>query len=128
MKVIATESAPKAIGPYSQAIVIEGSMSNLVFVSGQIPIDPATGNLVEGPIAEQTKRVMTNLAAILEAAGASLSKVVKTTVYLKDMGDFADMNEVYGSHFPDHKPARATVQVAKLPRDVGVEIDCIAVL
>ncbi|MCC7532208.1 MAG: RidA family protein [Candidatus Melainabacteria bacterium] len=124
MKVIATESAPKAIGPYSQAIASTG----MVFVSGQIPIDPVTGNLVEGPIADQTKRVMTNLAAILEAAGSSLSQVVKTTVYLKDMGDFAEMNEVYGSHFPDHKPARATVQVAKLPRDVGVEIDCIAVL
>lgn len=124
MKVVATESAPKAIGPYSQAIV----MNNMVFVSGQIPINPATGNLVDGPIADQTRQVMSNLAAILEAAGASLEKVVKTTVYLKDMGDFQEMNEVYGSHFPDHKPARATVQVAKLPRDVGVEIDCIAVL
>ncbi|MBA3992863.1 MAG: reactive intermediate/imine deaminase [Cyanobacteria bacterium DS2.3.42] len=124
MKVVATDSAPKAIGPYSQAIVMNG----MVFVSGQIPIDPATGNLIDGPIADQTKRVMTNLAAILEAAGASLAKVVKTTVYLKDMGDFAEMNEVYGNHFPDHKPARATVQVAKLPRDVGVEIDCIAFL
>ncbi|MBA3857525.1 MAG: deaminase [Cyanobacteria bacterium PR.3.49] len=124
MKVVATESAPKAIGPYSQAIV----MNNMVFVSGQIPINPATGNLVEGPIADQTRQVMSNLSAILEAAGASLDKVVKTTVYLKDMGDFQEMNEVYGGHFPDHKPARATVQVAKLPRDVGVEIDCIAVL
>ena len=124
MKVVATDSAPKAIGPYSQAIAANG----MVFVSGQIPIDPATGNLVEGPIADQTKRVMTNLAAILEAAGASFSKVVKTTVYLKDMGDFVEMNEAYGSYFPDHKPARATVQVAKLPRDVSVEIDCIAVL
>lgn len=128
MKVVATDSAPKAIGPYSQAIVIESKLEKLIFVSGQIPIDPATGNLVEGPIADQTKQVMSNLAAILEAAGANLSKVVKTTVYLKDMGDFADMNEVYGSHFPDHKPARATVQVARLPRDVGVEIDCIAVI
>jgi len=124
MKVVATESAPKAIGPYSQAIVTNG----MVFVSGQIPINPANGNLVEGPIAEQTRQVMSNLSAILEAAGAGLDKVVKTTVYLKDMGDFQEMNEVYGSHFPDHKPARATVQVAKLPRDVGVEIDCIAVL
>jgi 2-iminobutanoate/2-iminopropanoate deaminase len=100
----------------------------MVFVSGQIPIDPATGNLVQGPIADQTKQVMSNLSAILESAGADFSKVVKTTVYLKDMGDFAEMNEVYGNHFPDHKPARATVQVAKLPRDVSVEIDCIAVL
>jgi len=124
MKVVATESAPKAIGPYSQAIVANG----MVFVSGQIPINPQTGNLVEGPIAQQTEQVISNLAAILEAAGASLAKVVKTTVYLKDMGDFQAMNEVYGSHFPEHKPARATVQVARLPRDVGVEIDCIAVL
>lgn len=124
MKVVATDSAPKAIGPYSQAIVMNG----MVFVSGQIPIDPATGNLVEGPIADQTKQVMSNLSAILEAAGAGFARVVKTTVYLKDMGDFVEMNDVYGSYFPDHKPARATVQVAKLPRDVGVEIDCIAVL
>jgi 2-iminobutanoate/2-iminopropanoate deaminase len=124
MKVVATDTAPKAIGPYSQAIVANG----MVFVSGQIPIDPASGNLVEGSITDQTKQVMSNLAAILDAAGADFSKVVKTTVYLKDMGDFTDMNEVYGSHFPDHKPARATVQVAKLPRDVAVEIDCIAVL
>ncbi|PZM85523.1 MAG: hypothetical protein DKT66_03150 [Candidatus Melainabacteria bacterium] len=124
MKVVATDTAPKAIGPYSQAIVANG----MVFVSGQIPIDPASGNLVEGSISDQTKQVMSNLAAILEAAGADFSKVVKTTVYLKDMGDFTEMNEVYGSHFPDHKPARATVQVAKLPRDVAVEIDCIAVL
>jgi len=124
MKVVATESAPKAIGPYSQAIVANG----MVFVSGQIPINPQTGNLVEGPIAQQTEQVISNLTAILEAAGASLAKVVKTTVYLKDMGDFQAMNEVYGSHFPEHKPARATVQVARLPRDVGVEIDCIAVL
>ncbi len=124
MKVVATDSAPKAIGPYSQAVVA----NYCVYVSGQIPIDPATGNLVEGPIADQTKQVMSNLAAILEAAGSSLSMVVKTTVYLKDMGDFAEMNEVYGSHFPGPKPARATVQVAKLPRDVGIEIDCIAIL
>lgn len=124
MKVVATDTAPKAIGPYSQAIVANG----MIFVSGQIPIDPASGNLVEGSITDQTKQVMSNLAAILEATGADFSKVVKTTVYLKDMGDFTEMNEVYGSHFPDHKPARATVQVAKLPRDVAVEIDCIAVL
>lgn len=124
MKVVATDSAPKAIGPYSQAIVANG----MVFVSGQIPIDPASGNLIEGSITDQTKQVMSNLAAILQAAGADFSKVVKTTVYLKDMGDFTEMNEVYGSNFPDHKPARATVQVAKLPRDVAVEIDCIAVL
>jgi len=124
MKVVATDSAPKAIGPYSQAIVANG----MVFVSGQIPIDPVSGNLVEETIAEQTKQVMSNLSAILESAGADFSKVVKTTVYLKDMDDFAEMNRVYGNHFPDHKPARATVQVAKLPRDVSVEIDCIAVL
>lgn len=124
MKVVATDSAPKAIGPYSQAI----EMNGMIFVSGQIPINPATGHLIEGPIADQTKQVMSNLSAILEAAGAALSNVVKTTVYLKDMNDFAEMNEVYGNHFPGNKPARATVQVAKLPRDVGVEIDCIAIL
>lgn len=124
LKIVATDSAPKAIGPYSQAIVSNG----FVFVSGQIPIDPATDQLVVGPIASQTQQVMSNLSAILEAAGSSLAQVVKTTVYLKDMADFQEMNGVYGSHFPDHKPARATVQVARLPRDVGVEIDAVACL
>lgn len=121
-KIIATKSAPAAIGPYSQAVVSNG----LVFLSGQIPLDPATGQVIEGGIAEQTARVLENLKAVLEASGASLGSVVKTTVYLKDMGEFAAMNEVYGRYFAENAPARATVEVARLPKDVRVEIDCIA--
>lgn len=121
-EVISTENAPKAIGPYSQAIKHNG----LVFVSGQIPLNPASGTLVEGPIADQTRQVLENLKAILKAAGADLSKVLKATVFLKDMGDFEEMNKVYAEYFGEHKPARATVQVAKLPRDVGVEIEVVA--
>jgi 2-iminobutanoate/2-iminopropanoate deaminase len=120
--VIATSQAPAAIGPYSQAI----RSGNLVFVSGQIPIDPATGRVVEGDIAVQTERVLKNLAAILEAGGSNLPKVLKTTVYLRDMNDFARMNEVYGQFFRENPPARGTVQVARLPRDVAVEIEVIA--
>lgn len=120
---VQSDSAPKAIGPYSQAIKANG----FVFASGQIPLDPATMQVVEGGIREQTERVMNNLAAVLEAAGSSLERVVKTTVYLKDLGDFAEMNEVYGSFFKDTPPARSTVEVARLPRDVRVEIDVIAV-
>jgi 2-iminobutanoate/2-iminopropanoate deaminase len=119
---IATAGAPAAIGPYSQAIVSGG----FVFVSGQIPLDPASGQLTAGGVAEQTARVLENLRAVLEAAGASLDSVVKTTVYLKDMADFAAMNEVYARYFADPAPARATVEAARLPRDVRVEIDCIA--
>jgi 2-iminobutanoate/2-iminopropanoate deaminase len=119
---IATPGAPAAIGPYSQAIVSGG----FVFVSGQIPLDPVTGQLTAGGVAEQTARVLENLRAVLEAAGASLDSVVKTTVYLKDMADFAAMNEVYARYFADPAPARATVEAARLPRDVRVEIDCIA--
>ena len=122
MKRIETRNAPAAIGPYSQAQVTGG----FVFTAGQIPLDPASGELVPGDIAEQTERVMLNIAAVLEAAGASLSSVVKTTVYLRDMNDFGGMNEVYGRHFGDHKPARSTVQAARLPKDVAVEIDAIA--
>lgn len=121
-KVISTSNAPAAIGPYSQAIVANG----LVFVSGQIPLDPASGQLVEGSIEEQTKRVIENLAAILDAAGSSLTDVLRTTVYLKDMGEFAAMNTVYAEYFAKNAPARATVEAARLPRDVRVEIDCIA--
>jgi 2-iminobutanoate/2-iminopropanoate deaminase len=117
-----TDSAPKAIGPYSQAI----TAGELVFTAGQIPIDPATGELLQGDVAQQTDLVMRNLRAILEAAGTSLARVVKTTVFLADLGDFGAMNEVYGRHFGEHRPARSTVQVARLPRDVRVEIDCIA--
>jgi 2-iminobutanoate/2-iminopropanoate deaminase len=119
---ISTAQAPAAIGPYSQAI----RSGNLIFVSGQIPLDPATGQLVEGDAAVQTERVLRNLAAILEAAGASLAQVLKTTVYLKDLGDFGRMNEVYARFFGDRPPARATVEVARLPRDVSVEIELVA--
>ena len=123
-KVVATEKAPKAIGPYSQAIVHNG----LAFLSGQIPLDPATGQLVEGDIAAQTVRVLENLKAVLEASGSGLASVVKTTVFLKDMGEFAKMNEVYGKYFPQEPPARSTVEAARLPRDVRVEIDAVAIV
>ncbi|HSU17349.1 RidA family protein [Longimicrobium sp.] len=121
---VQTGDAPAAIGPYSQAMIANG----LVFTAGQIPLDPASMQIVEGDVAVQTERVMTNIAAVLKAAGADLSTVVKTTVFLRDMNDFAAMNEVYGRHFGDHKPARSTVQVARLPRDVAVEIEAIAVV
>ncbi len=121
-KIISTERAPKAIGPYSQAVISNG----WAFLSGQIPLDPATNQIVEGGIGVQTERVIENLKSVLEAAGSSLDRVVKTTVYLKDMGEFAIMNEVYGRYFASNAPARATVEVARLPRDVRVEIDCIA--
>ena len=121
-QIISTGSAPKAIGPYSQAVAWNG----LVFLSGQIPLDPATGQLVEGGIAEQTVRVLENIKAVLEASGSSLDKVLKTTVFLKNMGDFPQINEVYGRYFPTDAPARSTVEAARLPRDVQVEIDCIA--
>ena len=121
-KIISTERAPKAIGPYSQAVISNG----WAFLSGQIPLDPATNQIIEGGIAAQTERVLENLKSVLEAAGSSLERVVKTTVYLKDMGEFAKMNEVYGRYFTSNPPARATVEAARLPRDVGVEIDCIA--
>ncbi len=119
---ISTQRGPKAIGPYSQAVKANG----FVFVSGQVAFDPATGQLVEGDIARQTERVLENLKAILEEAGSSLTRAVKTTVFLKDMGDFAAMNEVYARHFSAGPPARSTVEVARLPRDVRVEIDVIA--
>lgn len=121
-EIISTENAPGAIGPYSQAIKAGG----IIFCSGQIPIDPATGNFVSDVVAEQTEQVLKNLSAVLEAAGASLNDVVKTTVFLADMNDFAEMNEVYGRFFIENKPARATVQAARLPRDAKVEIECIA--
>jgi 2-iminobutanoate/2-iminopropanoate deaminase len=120
--VISTERGPKAIGPYSQAVKANG----LVFVSGQIPLDPATQQLVEGGITQQTERVMENLKGIIEAAGSSLERTVKTTVYLADLGDFSAMNEVYGRYFKQDPPARATVEVARLPRDVRIEIELIA--
>lgn len=121
---IQTEHAPGAIGPYSQAI----KAGDFVFASGQIPIDPQTGEFVAGGIREQTERVLKNLAAVLEAAGTGLDQVVKTTVFLADMGDFAAMNEVYGRFFTDVPPARATVAAAGLPRDARVEIEAIALV
>jgi 2-iminobutanoate/2-iminopropanoate deaminase len=122
MESIQTDRAPEAIGPYSQAIKANG----FIFASGQIPLDPSTMQIVEGGIEEQTRRVLENLKAVLEAAGSSLDRVVKTTVYLADLGEFAAMNVIYAKYFGERKPARATVQVARLPRDVKVEIDLIA--
>ena len=121
-QIIKTVEAPQAIGPYSQAIVAGG----FVFTSGQIPLDPQTGEFVEGGIVEQTEQVLRNLSKVLEAAGTGLSRVVKTTVYLADMSDFAAMNEVYGRFFEQEPPARSTVQAARLPRDARVEIDVVA--
>ena len=121
-EIIQTDRAPQAIGPYSQAVKANG----LVFASGQIPIVPQTGEFIAGGIAEQTQQVLTNLTAVLEAAGSDLSKVVKTTVFLLDMQDFGAMNEVYGTFFGEDPPARATVQAARLPRDARVEIEAIA--
>ena len=121
--VVATDQAPKAIGPYSQAMDVNG----VIYTAGQVALDPQSGQLVGVTAAEQTEQVLRNLAAVLGAAGSSLQDVVKTTVYLADMNDFAAMNEVYTKHFGKHKPARSTVQAARLPRDARVEIDAIAV-
>jgi 2-iminobutanoate/2-iminopropanoate deaminase len=120
-EIISTEKGPKAIGPYSQAIKANG----FIFTAGQIALDPATGQVVEGDVARQTVRVFENLKAIVEAAGSSLDHAVKATVYLSDMGDFAAMNEVYGRYLSQNPPARSTVEAARLPRDVRVEIDLI---
>lgn len=122
-EIVVTENAPGAIGPYSQAVKTNG----MVFCSGQIPIDVTTGEFVSSDVAEQTEQVLKNLSAVLEAAGSDLNKVVKTTVFLADMNDFAQMNEVYARYFNENKPARATVQAARLPRDAKIEIDCIAI-
>jgi 2-iminobutanoate/2-iminopropanoate deaminase len=119
---VSSPGAPKAIGPYSQAV----RAGQLLFVSGQVPLDPATGQMVEGDIAAQTRRVFDNLAAVLKAGGRSFADVVRTTVFLADMNDFATVNEVYGNYFTEPYPARATVQVARLPKDARVEIDVIA--
>ena len=121
---VETGGAPAAIGPYSQAV----RAGQLLFVSGQVPLDPRTGGLVDGRIAEQTHQVMRNLQAILTAAGASLDHVVRTTVYLADLNDFADMNAVYATYFAPPAPARSTVEVARLPKDARIEIDVIAIL
>jgi len=122
LQTVATDSAPKAIGPYSQALIA----GNLVYTAGQVALDPATMELVPGGVAEQADRALRNLAAVLAAAGTSLQRVVKTTVYLVDMADFAAMNEVYARHFGTHRPARSTVAVAGLPKGARVEIDVIA--
>ncbi|WP_026369374.1 RidA family protein [Kallotenue papyrolyticum] len=121
-QVISTAEAPQAIGPYSQAIVA----GEWVFCSGQIPLDPASGQIVAGTIEDQTRRVLDNLNAVLQAAGSSLERVVKTTIFLADMNDFATVNAIYGEYFTTNPPARSTVQVARLPRDVRVEIEAIA--
>ncbi len=124
MKVVDTDRAPAAIGPYSQGIVA----GQFLFVSGQTPLDPATEKLVDGGIKEQTKRALDNIVGILEAAGTGLDKVVKVTVYLEDMNDFAAMNEVYASYFGSEQPARCAIEVSRLPKDAKVEIDAIAIL
>jgi len=124
MKIVSTEKAPKAIGPYSQAILVE----NLVFTAGQVALDPATMEIVEGGIEAQTRQVLTNLKHVLQTADSGLNFVVKTTVFLQDMGDFPKMNSVYAEFFPENPPARSTVQVAALPKAALVEIECVALL
>ena len=122
MRVIATKTAPAAIGPYSQAVQASG----FIFLSGQIPIDPGTGQMIQGDIAAQTERVLDNLGAILTASGCTFAHVVKTTIYLADMNDYQSVNEIYAKRFPQNAPARSAVQAAALPRGARVEIDCIA--
>lgn len=123
-KIIFTDQAPKAIGPYSQAV----RAGDFLFLSGQIPLDPQTGEIVKGDIKIQTERVMENIKAVLEAAGADFTRVVRSGIFLKSLQDFAAMNEVYGRYFPQEPPARSTVEVSRLPRDVGIEIDVVAYL
>jgi 2-iminobutanoate/2-iminopropanoate deaminase len=123
-KVIRTEKAPKAIGPYSQAI----QAGNLLFISGQIPIDPATGELVKGEIDQQTARALDNIKGILESQGLGTEDVVKVTIFLKDMGNFNQVNKVYATYFPSFPPARSTIEVARLPRDAEIEIEAIALI
>lgn len=124
LEVIHTDKAPRAIGPYSQAIRV----GSFIHTAGQVALDPATGQLVEGGIEAQTRQALQNLSHVLEAAGSSLRHVVKTTVFMKDIGEFAQMNTIYGEMFGEHKPARSTVQVAALPRGAAVEIECVAVV
>lgn len=123
-EIISTSKAPSAIGPYSQAVKV----GNLIFISGQIPIDPSSGNIVNGDIKEQTKRVLENIKGILESVGASLANVVKTTVFMIDLSEFSLMNEVYKDYFPEKPPARSTIQVSALPRGAKIEIEAIAIL
>lgn len=122
MKVISTKKAPAAVGPYSQAIEVDG----FIFTSGQLPIDPETGELVQGDIKEATKRSLDNVVAILEEAGSSLENIIKVTIFLDDINDFGQVNEVYGEYFSDHKPARSCIEVAKIPLDGDIEIEVIA--
>lgn len=124
LRAVATRGAPEAIGPYAQAVVCGG----FLFLSGQVPIDPATGELVRGTVQEEVARVLENLSAVLRAAGSGLDRVIRTTVYLTDLADFGAMNEAYARYFGAHRPARATVQVAALPKGARVEIDAIAAL
>jgi len=124
-EIVTTSRAPQAIGPYSQAVRFSGA---LVYTAGQIPIEPATGQVVGTTVAEQTEQALRNLTAVLKAAGASPATVVKVTVFLKNMADFAEMNEVYGRYFPQAPPARSAVEVARLPKDVLVEIECLALV
>lgn len=123
---IQTEKAPKAIGPYAQAVKVD--CGKMIFCSGQIPLDPKTGEMIEGDIAAQTRQVMENLREVLAAGGATFENVVRCNIFLADMNDFGIVNEVYGEYFPENPPSRATVQVARLPKDARVEIDCIAVI
>ncbi|HUL44258.1 MAG TPA: RidA family protein [Bacteroidota bacterium] len=124
VKQVLSKNAPAPIGPYSQGI----AAGNFLFTAGQVPLDPQTGQVIQGDIRVQTRQVLNNIRAILDQAGVSMQDVVKTTVYLKDMGEFAGMNEVYGEYFPSRPPARSTVEVARLPRDVRVEIDVVALI
>jgi len=123
-KIISTDRAPKAIGPYSQAVIAHG----FAFLSGQIPLDPATNQMIEGDITAQTERVFENIKGLLEACGSSIGQVVKTTVFMKDMAEFAKMNEIYTRYFPENPPARSTIEAARLPRDVRIEIECVALV
>lgn len=123
-KVIHTDKAPQAIGPYSQAI----QARNFLFLSGQIPLDPRTGELVKGDIRQQTKQVLENIKGVLESQGLGMENVVKTTIFLKDIGNFNQVNEIYGTYFPSSPPARSTVEVSKLPRNAGIEIEAIAII
>ena len=124
--IIKTDLAPAAIGPYSQGVVVEAG--SLVFTAGQIPLDPKTGELINGDIVAQTRQVLENVKAVLEAGGTSLENVIKTTVFLKDMNDFPEMNRVYETFFKNNPPARSAVEVARLPRDVDIEIECVAAM
>lgn len=126
--IVKTDQAPAAIGPYSQAVIVPVGGQKMIFCSGQIPLDPATGQMVEGDVAAQTRRVLENVAAVLTAAGADFGHVVKTTIFLADMNDFATVNGVYAERFPKDPPARSTVQAARLPRDSKVEIEVLAVV